>query len=303
MPVEFKTNVRKFVSLTILPCLLAGTVSAEDGLQVLKQAETTMGSISFSAKFDYEDGGLKTKNVLIQKRLEGGQCEFRKETVIEEQGIILTNTCLLNESGLWHILPDEALRMDFMTIHKQSAFAGLLENAVDMSATADYTMELEQINGREVVAVSRKLRPSAASSLAKRAQIVEERIFIGRDDHIIYGCDLKRENGTVAKTTVTEFTILDKIPDTVFELPAGLPEIICTNSNQYAQIMLKKMQDLVKTPGVRDAFQNLQKKHRKTHYVVIILMFIPTIFFAWFLLQRKLNNLEQVDGVSSKKQQ
>jgi hypothetical protein len=287
MPIESKCNIRKLVFLYILPvCLTAGTVSAENGLQILKQAEDTMGSISFSAKFDYKDGGSKIKNELIQRKMERGRHEFRREIVIEMQGIVLTNVYLLNKNGLWHILPDQALRMDFET-SKQSALAGLLENAVDTSTEADYGTVLEQINGRELIVVSQKPRPLTGGPLPKRTQIVEKKIFIGRNDHIVYGCDLRRGDGTVAKMTVTELTLLDKIPDAVFELPAGLPEIVCTNSSQHAQIMLHKMQDLAKTPGVRDAIQSFQKKNRKYHYAVLSLMFIPTIFLAWFLLRGK----------------
>jgi len=68
MSVDLNHKIHKFVFLYLF-CLMACTVSAEDGLQMLKQAESTMGSISFSAKFDYEDGDIKVEIQLFQKKL------------------------------------------------------------------------------------------------------------------------------------------------------------------------------------------------------------------------------------------
>jgi hypothetical protein len=289
MPIKLNRGDSKFVVLYVfLASLITGTVNAEDGLQVLKQAEATMGSISFSAKYEYEDGGFKTRNILFQRTANRGQYEFRRETLMEVHGILLTNISLLNANGLWHILPNEVLRMDFSTLRKQSAFAGLLENAVDLSTEADYDAEVKQINGRECIVVLQKPHQMVEDGLlSKQAQFVEKKIFIGRNDHIVYGCDLKHSDGTIVKTTVTELTVLDKIPDKDFELPPGMPEKICSTTIQYSDIMDKEVQDLVKTPRVRDAFQSFQKRNKKNGYVALSLMTIPTVFFAWFFLRSK----------------
>jgi hypothetical protein len=116
---------------------------------------------------------------------------------------------------------------------------------------------------------------------------VETKIFIGQNDHIIYGCDLKRGDGMVAKIIVTEFSLLKEVPDALFVLPAGLSEINCTNANQYAQITLDKIKAQAKTPKFKEMKEDFQKTNRKKHYVVFILMFIPTFIFVWFLLRGK----------------
>jgi len=177
--------------------------------------------------------------------------------------------------------------MDFMTLHKQSAFVGLLANAVDTSIEADYYTEFEHVNNRELIVVSQKPRRPVDSLLTERAQIVETKIFIGLNDHIIYGCNLKHTDGSVAKTKVTEFTPLDKVPDSVFALPTGSSEIICTNANQYAQVQLEQIKAQAKTPRFQEMKEDFKKKNSKGHYVVLSLMLIPTILFAWFLLHSK----------------
>jgi hypothetical protein len=265
---------------------MACTVNAEDGLQVLKQAEDTMGSISFSAKCDSQDGDVKLKTSVIQRKMEG-QFEFRKEVVVGMRGIVLTNLYLLNENGIWLIMHDKVLRMDFLTMPKKSAFVGLLEKGLDTSIEADYDTESKQINGREIIVVSQKPRPLLDGLSSKRAQIVENKILIGRSDHMLYGYYSKRSDGTVFQMTVKEFTLLDKTSDETFEPPIGLPEKVCSTSGQYADIVSEENHDLASSPAIRDAVKKFDEKNGKSHYIVLLLMLIPTIFFAWFLLRGK----------------
>ncbi len=285
MPIKLKHDVGKFVFFYIfLACLITGTASAEDGLQILKQAESTMESISFSAKCDWSDG---FRIALIQKKGEPGQRpNYRREITLTMQGIAQTSVWILNQDGLWNILPmtKKAIRMDCLKISTNFAFYGMLENSLNLSTEADYSSEFRKVNGREMVVVTRK---SHFLADGLNSQIIESKIFIGRDDHILYGYTSTSRGGEVKKMTVTEFKLMENIANDFFELPAGLQENICTNIAQYSRQTIEEEHILVQTPAYKNKFQISEKQNGKIRYLVISIMFIPTIIFAWFIFRRR----------------
>ena len=115
-----------------------GIAGTEDGLETLKHAETVLGSVPFSAKCVYENGKTTFQSTVIQRKTGRGQIEMWKEMSVGLKGITMTNVYILNESGLWQILHNKVLRLDYLPIQKRPTF-GLLENGLDLSVDAEYS--------------------------------------------------------------------------------------------------------------------------------------------------------------------
>lgn len=274
-------KVQKVLFLTTLVIFAISIANAEDGLQMLKQAEDTMGSISFSAKCDWQSG-LTT--VIIQKKKEPDEnYNFNKEIIIKLQGITQTNVIISNKEGLWNILPvtKKAIRLDCLNINRDSAFCGILENGSNTPRDADYSYDFKQINGREMVVISQK------SHIPTKSQIVETKFFVGRDDHILYGFTTESAAGEVDKMTVTEFKLLGEIDDDLFKLPEGFQEDVCTNIAQYSRQTIEEANALAQTPAFQKEFKIAEKGNEKSRYIIIGIMFVPTIIFTWFFLRGK----------------
>lgn len=266
---------------TLLAVLFAlpFSASADDGLQTIKQAETTMAGISFSAVCDWNDG-LTTLVIQQQQESADSHCNFKKEIRVKDLGMLMTNYYVRNNDGLWHVLPRTklALRMDWLKLNTNSVLFGMLENGVDTSVDADYNSQYKSVDGRDVIKVSQ--RPKTPNGW----QTQEMDFLIGRNDHVLYGYKAVSKSGAIAEMTVTKFDVLTNIPDSTFELPEGVQIIDCTNGAQYAQLTSEEVKSLVSDPAV---IKNYRSGGNGRRYLVLVILIITAIPFLYYLTRRQ----------------
>jgi len=242
------------------------TVDANDGLQILKQAESTLARTPFYAKCNWSSG-LQT--IVLQKNGGQGRYLFKKQIVTESMGYVATNEFLMTDVGQWRVLPHIALRTDFVHINNESAFCGLLENGLDTSVEAQYDVEQKQVEGRVMLSVSQTPK-------LEYHHIVHLTILIGRDDHLIYGYTSKTSDGAISTMTVTEFRAEPNLSDDEFMLPTGIEEVICTNSLQYSKLMIGVDKAIVNSPSFKVAALRYQHKFRGIRYTIFGVMIAST---------------------------
>jgi hypothetical protein len=259
---------------------------ANDGLQVLKQSESTLGSLSFTVECDWQ-GGMRT--VVEQQKGVQGQFLVKKEIISTLLGVIQTNMYILNDSGYWHVWPDQSARLDFMKIKNSSAFCGILENGLDTSIPADYSMEKTSVNGREVFVVRQKpiYNSQPTGSNLKNNSVLESTFLIGCADNFLYGYSYRSANDSSSTMTVAGYSILPHQSDDIFEIQTATEQIVCTNVLQYTKIANAHADAFVQSPHFKSDSASYIHKARTIRYFVCGLMLVPPIILGTILLRSK----------------
>jgi outer membrane lipoprotein-sorting protein len=273
-------NSSKIISLLCFLLIsfsaIADNQGAEDGLQILKQTALTLESMSFYAELDWN--GIPT--TVTQKKGKSGEYLVKMELEANASGYIVTNIFIFNENGMWSILPEIALRMDFMKPNNKSVFYGLLQNKLNISIEGNYTVNKEKKDGREAYLVTQTFNPPADGN------IVEQTFLIGCSDHLLYGFTSTLENGTVTKMAVKRFNVLNGLSDDFFDIPSE--QFICTNGTQYAQHILPFVMKTADSPSFKAVFLKDQQKTNWIRHIIVGIMLVSPILLGWYLLRHKL---------------
>jgi hypothetical protein len=271
--------------ITVLP-LIAG---AQNGLDLLKEAEKTMQSMSFSAECIWSSG---TKVMVLQKPGEHGTL-IRREFVSEFFGTTTTTTYIYNETGCWRLGNNQALCQIYLNFTNCSPFFGLVARGLDISAPASYTAQTDVKNGAEVFEISQRYDQP-------RYGVLKNTLHIGRADHIIYDYVSQQKNGTESMT-VTNFKVLQDIPTELFYPPSGATVTLCTNSAQYAAITTSWIREVANTPTFKKSVIEFQKTQKKKGILVWILLLIPTGLLVFFTLKHRMRTQANLESDPSSK--
>lgn len=268
--------------ITLLPWMVSG----RGGLDQLKQAASTIGSMSFIAHYTYQFGGSKSKMQLCQRKTARGRYEFRKQIEVSEDSITITNVFLSNASGYWELLGDKALRINFMPLKPRSPLFGLVGHSLSFSEKATYKTHMRRVQGRKLIVVSQTPGGVAQGILNRRVGIVEEDFAIDPDTHIIYQFDSKLKNGSIARISITHLQSFHTLPDEDFEIPANITRVLCTNAMQYSQIVASIVNNSVNTPAVKKWMNHEHAKADLIRDVMLVILLTPVCIIIWFFIHR-----------------
>jgi outer membrane lipoprotein-sorting protein len=290
LPKEYLMNTKRYcdcftqISTKLVLILYALSISfsvradnqdTDDGFLILKQTALSLESTSFYAELDW--GGIPI--TVTQKKAKNGGYLVKMELESNASGYVVTNEFIYNENGMWSVLPDIALRMDFMRPNNKSVFYGLLQNKLNIPTEGDYRVKKEEKDGREIYLVTQTFRPPADGN------IVEQTFFIGCNDHMLYGFTSKVDNGTITEMTVKKLKPLNSLSDDFFNLPAQ--QFICTNGSQLAEHTLPWVKKMADSPSFRTALLKNQEKREWIRRIILGIMLISPIILGYYLLHHK----------------
>jgi len=275
------SNLSKFGIVLIITFGYLGNskLVAKDGLEILKEVESHMEAHSFVATCDWQGGQI---DKVVQKTASNGVIEVRSDFIIRMGGFSVTNTYITNQKGVWRILEDKALKIDStMKFNTNSVFYGMLENRVDLSTPSSFEVEVGRFNKKDVFIVDQKLRVADDGKKRTSFIAVENKYFVGKEDFFLYGFSQKTLDGNVAIMTVLESNVWQEIPDTFFELPAGVVAQVMTNRSEYVYEMNKYLNKIVQDPKLVIAYRS--SIQGKRHFIWFFLTF-PTLFIVGWVV-------------------
>lgn len=275
---QFKFNK---LSIVLSFAFIAIATQGQDGLQVLKQTESTLGEMAFYAKCKWSG----YTDIVLQKKDKSGFYLTKSQIILEVQGVSLTNTFILNEDGLWDVHPGIALRMDFLKLTNNSVFYGLLQNRSAVTVDGEYELISKKINGRNAYLVTQKLKPDG--SIRDSEQAVENKFVIGQTDYLLYGFSSTLKNGATTEMSVEEIKKVKNMPDNIFSLPNGIHMVVCSNAQQYSQAILPINVSIAKSPQFAAATRNYYKKFTSLRYAIIGILLIPPVAFILYCFRKK----------------
>ena len=281
----WQRNAAIFV-LLFVPVLLSS--GADNGLQILKRAESTLQSLAFAAKCDFASG---ITCIVTQKKVDKQGYLIKKEYIFEAVGVLQTNIYLLNDNGYWRILPGEALRLDYRKpdykkLQNGSAFFGLCAYTLDLSIPASYQVEQKVVKGREVYVICQTVQSPSGSYIAP-GDSMRCIVTIGKSDNLIYGITSQSGGKVLSQMTVASFQILSNLDDNVFQLPGNIKETVCTNVLQYANVTMKSMDDLMQSPRFKLASANNVRNYRLVRCFLVLSLLTPAFAIGFYYSRAK----------------
>jgi outer membrane lipoprotein-sorting protein len=258
-------NKRTSGLLLALLLLIASSVSTSLAQEVHTNldAQQIMNSINSPQNLQmiYIINGMKS--TVYQHKTADGFTLQRIETESVTNPFGMKYIQLKNKDGSWQLRPDMAIRMDFMNNQNPNQSKKPIS---DIQTT--YTAQEETVHDEPCYVVTEAFSDQTKAQLLQAvlmskngtrrakdiAQVIPAKIlyYIGKDDRMIHGVQTYNSEGQViADVFYSTISTNEILPDSLFQVPAGLKEAITKSSEEYRKIRPYLPPDLIKAAEVR----------------------------------------------------